>query len=145
MAAHKSEIFVQFKEGPYLSTDAKAHAMPNIIQIMIQPEEGISVRFNAKIPGAGLGVHPFKMKFDYTDYYNMSSLTGYEPILYDCMNGDQMLFKRADMIETGWALVAPILKVWNASAPNFPNYASGSDGPKEADDLLEKDGRKWLL
>ena len=86
------------------------------------------------------------MKFKYIDYFGIKLETGYETILYDCMNGDHLLFKNAEMIELGWALVQPILDVWGAITPHdFPNYAINSQGPQAADILLEQDGRKWML
>ncbi len=84
------------------------------------------------------------MDFRYGDYFGSNPSTGYERLLYDCMCGDATLFQRADMVETGWSVVTPILDVWKALPPrSFPNYASGSCGPKEADQLLERDGREW--
>jgi glucose-6-phosphate 1-dehydrogenase len=84
------------------------------------------------------------MDFEYADYFGSKPSTGYERLLYDCMTGDAMLFQRADMVEAGWSVVAPVLDVWKALPPrNFPNYAAGTWGPKEADELLERDGRRW--
>ena len=84
------------------------------------------------------------MKFEYADYFGSQPSTGYERLLHDCMIGDQTLFQRADMVEAGWSVVDPVLELWKALPPrNFPNYASGAWGPKEADDLLERDGRRW--
>jgi glucose-6-phosphate 1-dehydrogenase len=86
------------------------------------------------------------MKFKYSDYYGVKPQTGYETILYDCMNGDHLLFKKDDIVELGWAIVQPVLDVWGGLPPrDFPNYAAGTCGPAEADELLQKDGRKWLL
>ena len=84
------------------------------------------------------------MSFNYKDYFGSTPSTGYERLIYDCMNGDQTLFQRADMVEAGWSVVDPILDVWQALPPRaFPNYASGTWGPKEADELLKRDGRQW--
>lgn len=85
------------------------------------------------------------MNFRYEDYFGSAPSTGYERLLYDCMCGDATLFQRADMVETGWSVVTPIIDVWKALPPrSFPNYAAGTWGPKEADEMLEKDGRHWL-
>ncbi len=144
---HTSEIIVQFRSGPSaLFSGAELKVQPNLLKIYIQPEEGISLIFNSKIPGSGLRLGQVDMKFKYSDYYGIKPQTGYETILYDCMNGDHLLFKPADIVELGWAIVQPVLDVWSALTPReFPNYAAGTWGPKEADELLLKDGRKWLL
>jgi glucose-6-phosphate 1-dehydrogenase len=84
------------------------------------------------------------MDFNYAERFGRTPSTGYETLLYDCMCGDATLFQRADSVEDGWAVVEPILDVWKALPPRtFPNYASGTWGPKEADDLLARDGRAW--
>ena len=153
LQAHQSEISIQFKSGPSTLFDgsekrapSEQKILPNLLRIFIQPEEGISLRFNAKIPGPALELGQVNMKFKYSDYFGVKPQTGYETILYDCMNGDHLLFNHADMVETEWAHVQPIIDVWDALPPrNFPNYAAGSWGPQEADDLLLNDGRKWLL
>lgn len=146
MPIHKSEIVVQFRSGPSNLFSGEQKIMPNVLRISIQPDEGISLRFNAKIPGPTLELGPVEMKFKYSDYFGIEPKTGYEMILYDCMNGDHLLFTQAHMVETEWTLVQPILDVWGALPPrDFPNYAAGTIGPKEADELLQKDGRKWIL
>lgn len=86
------------------------------------------------------------MNFKYSDYFGIAPQTGYETVLYDCMNGDHTLFERAEMVETAWSILQPILDVWGALKPNdFPNYSAGSWGPAAADELLKQDGREWLL
>lgn len=147
MKVRTSEIIIQFKSGPSsLFSGSEQIIAPNLLRIYIQPDEGISLHFNAKIPGPSIQLSPVDMKFKYSDYFGIKPQTGYETILYDCMNGDHLLFSRAEMIETGWALLQPVLDVWSALTPReFPNYAAGTWGPKEGDLLLEKDGRKWLV
>ena len=144
MAKHVTEIIVQFKSEPAcILTNAK-ESLPNILRIFIQPDEGISLRFNAKIPGPELKLGQVEMKFRYSDYFGIKPQTGYETILYDCMNGDHLLFNQADMVEVAWAILQPILDVWGALPPrSFPNYEAGSWGPKAAEELLSHDGRKW--
>jgi glucose-6-phosphate 1-dehydrogenase len=84
------------------------------------------------------------MEFKYADFFGAKPSTGYETLLYDCFVGDATLFQRADTVESGWSVVAPMLEVWRALQPRtFPNYAAGSWGPREADELLERDGRAW--
>jgi glucose-6-phosphate 1-dehydrogenase len=118
--------------------------MPNQLVLHIQPEEGISLRFAAKTPGPVMRLGTVDMDFEYADYFGKQTTTGYERLLHDCMVGDATLFQRADMVEAGWSVVSPILDVWKALPPrSFPNYAAGTWGPKEADALLEHDGRHW--
>lgn len=147
MKVHASEIVIQFRSGPSsLFSGSEQKELPNLLRIYIQPEEGISMHFNAKIPGPSMQLSPVDMKFKYSDYFGIKPQTGYETILYDCMNGDHLLFNRAEMVETSWAIVQPILDVWGSLTPrDFPNYAAGTYGPAEADTLLQQDGRKWLL
>jgi glucose-6-phosphate 1-dehydrogenase len=116
----------------------------NRLVIHIQPDEGISLRFGAKIPGPIMRLGAVEMDFNYVDYFGSVPSTGYERLLYDCMVGDATLFQRADMVEAGWSVIEPVLDVWTALPPRaFPNYAAGAWGPKEADELLERDGREW--
>jgi glucose-6-phosphate 1-dehydrogenase len=111
----------------------------------LQPNEGISLRFGAKVPGPVMKLGTVKMDFDYDDYFGATPNTGYERLMLDCMMGDATLFQRADMVEAGWSLIQPVLDVWKALPPrSFPNYEAGSWGPKEADELLERDGRHWI-
>jgi glucose-6-phosphate 1-dehydrogenase len=147
LKARTSEIIIQFKSGPSTLFSGCQHKVtPNLLRIYIQPDEGISLQFNAKIPGPSLQLGQVDMKFKYSDYFGITPQTGYETIIYDCMRGDHLLFKKADMVETEWALVQPILDAWSASTPSeFPNYAPGTWGPKAADELIQKDGREWLL
>jgi glucose-6-phosphate 1-dehydrogenase len=146
MATRFTEITIQFKEAPLmLFRDTPVDQLkPNLLVIQIQPEEGISLRFGAKVPGPNVNIGAVRMNFKYVDYFGSSPSTGYETLLYDCMTGDSTLFQRADMVEAGWSIVDPILKSWDEhAARDFPNYAAGTWGPKEADDLLERDGRHW--
>ncbi len=141
-----SEIAVQFKCAPLmLFRDTPVEKLkPNLLVIKIQPDEGISLRFEGKVPGPALRLGTVRMHFQYEDYFGRQAHTGYETLLYDCMLGDSTLFHRSDMVEAGWCVVTPILDVWKALAPrNFPNYGAGTWGPKEADDLIQKDGRTW--
>src|SRR5215475_14703690 len=141
-----TEIAIQFRRTPFQlfrKTPIK-DPRPNRFVIHIQPEEGISLRFGAKVPGSVMKLGLVNMDFDYARDFGTSHSTGYERLLYDCMVGDATLFQRADMVEAGWRVIQPVIDVWKAlPARGFPNYASGSWGPQEADDLLERDGRAW--
>jgi len=141
-----TEIAIQFRRAPFiLFRDTPVEKLnPNLLVLHIQPDEGISLRFGAKEPGPVVRIGSVDMNFRYVDYFGSEPSTGYERLLYDCMIGDATLFQRADMIEAGWTVVQPILDVWSALPPrNFPNYKAGSMGPKEADELIERDRRKW--
>jgi glucose-6-phosphate 1-dehydrogenase len=143
-----TEIAIQFRRAPFvLFRDTPVESLsPNILVLHIQPEEGISLSFGAKFPGPIMRLGNVDMSFAYSDYFGSSPSTGYERLLHDCMIGDATLFQRADMVEAGWSVVAPVLDVWTALRPRtFPNYPAGAWGPKEADELLARDGRKWRL
>jgi glucose-6-phosphate 1-dehydrogenase len=146
MAQRHTEIAIQFKRMPFeLFRKAPFHKLhTNTLVIQIQPSEGISLSFGAKIPGPLLRVGSVDMSFEYSKYFGADAYTGYEVLLYDCMIGDATLFQRADMVEAGWSVVDPVLDVWRALPPRkFPNYASGTWGPADADQLLEVDERQW--
>ena len=146
MAARHSSIVIQFKKAPFmLFRDTPVERLTtNRIVIHIQPDEGITLHFGAKIPGPIVNMGAVDMDFNYLDHFGEQVSTGYERLLFDCMIGDATLFQRADMVEAGWRIVAPVLDVWNAlPARGFPNYESGSWGPPESDQLLVRDGRSW--
>jgi glucose-6-phosphate 1-dehydrogenase len=141
-----SQVIIVFKSDTSCLFRSNQKPLPNILKIYIQPDEGISLRFNAKIPGLLLNLGQVEMSFKYGDYFGIRPITGYETILYECMNGEHMLFKKAKMTEAGWAVVQPILDIWSVLKPrDFPNYPAGTWGPKKADQLLKRDGRKWLF
>ncbi len=141
-----TEIAIQFKCAPFVpfrrtSVDCLP---PNELVLHIQPCEGISLRFEAKVPGPIVRLGTVNMDFNYRDYFGSNPSTGYERLLYDCMIGDATLFQRADMVEASWSVVQPILETWMATPPkNFPSYAAGTWGPPEAQELIERDGRQW--
>jgi glucose-6-phosphate 1-dehydrogenase len=146
LAARKSQLSIRFKESPgVLFRGTQVHAPPpNWLLVRIQPDEGIALEFGAKIPGPAVKVGDVRMDFKYADYFGAEPRTGYETLLYDVMIGDATLFQRADNVEAGWRVVQPVLDVWGNEKPgNFPNYAAGSQGPAEADELLARDGNKW--
>lgn len=146
LAKRHTEIAIQFKRMPFeLFRNAPFHqGHTNTLVIQIQPVEGISLSFGAKIPGPVLRVGSVDMSFEYSKYFGADAYTGYEVLLYDCMIGDATLFQRADMVEAGWTVIDPVLDVWRALPPRkFPNYAAGSWGPAECNHLLEADNRQW--
>lgn len=146
LAKRHTEITIQFKRAPFqLFRQTAIHKLQtNRLVIQIQPDEGMALSFGAKVPGPLLRIGSVEMSFEYSRYFGTEPNTGYEVLLYDCMIGDATLFQRADMVEAGWQIIDPVLDVWKAlPARNFPNYAAGAWGPKEADDLMERDGRQW--
>ncbi len=146
MPEKRSTIIIQFKQAPFiLFRDTPVEKLTtNRIVIHIQPDEGITLHFGAKIPGPIVNMGAVDMDFNYLDHFGEQVSTGYERLLFDCMIGDATLFQRADMVEAGWSIVDPILDVWKAlPARAFPNYPAGTWGPKDADQLLETDGRAW--
>ncbi|MBL8152295.1 MAG: glucose-6-phosphate dehydrogenase, partial [Blastocatellia bacterium] len=147
MTRRVSEVAIQFKEVPHLlfqqtETDS---IKPNVLVLRIQPDEGITLKFGAKMPGQGVHIRDVNMDFSYGTQFGRHSPEAYERLLLDCMLGDPTLFARRDMVEKGWELFTPVLDVWRDEKPtNFPNYEAGSWGPVEADDFLAKDGgRRW--
>jgi glucose-6-phosphate 1-dehydrogenase len=148
MPQRLSEVVVQFKRPPFaLFRETEiADLDPNQLVIRVQPDEGISLSFGAKIPGATMRIGNVDMDFDYAEHFGSEVATGYERLLHDAFVGDQTLFQRADMVEAGWDVVQPVLDVWGAlAARDFPNYAAGTWGPKESFELLARDGRRWRL
>lgn len=146
MPRKHTTIVIQFKTAPFvLFRDTPIEKLTtNRIVLHIQPDEGITLHFGAKIPGPLVKMGSVDMDFDYAEHFDETVSTGYERLLYDCMIGDATLFQRADMVEASWRIVSPVLDVWDAiPARNFPNYTSGTWGPEEADELLENDGKAW--
>jgi glucose-6-phosphate 1-dehydrogenase len=147
LAKRVSEIAIQFKSAPLMlfrSHCCQDQVQPNQLIVRIQPDEGIALRFQAKIPGTEIALGLVRMDFKYADYFGTPPSTGYETLLYDCMTGDSTLFHRADLIETGWKVVTPILEAWSRDTTSpIPTYPAGTWGPPEADALLARDGREW--
>lgn len=149
MSERYSEVVIQYKCAPNMmfigQHERRKNMKPDKLVLRIQPNEGISMGFNAKVPGIGFNVSQVRMDFDYNDYFDKTTTSsGYETLIYDCLCGDAMLFKRADNIEVCWELLQPILDVWQSqAADSFPNYSASSEGPNEADELLTRDGFSW--
>ena len=144
LAARRTEIAIHFKPAPYqIFKDTPVDQLtPNIVKIMVDPEQGMDTQFSAKVPGPVMALGKVDTSFKYKDFFDEKPNVGYETLLYDCMIGDATLFQRADNIEASWAVVQPAIEAWKEGEPEF--YAAGSQGPKGADDLLAKEGRKWL-
>jgi glucose-6-phosphate 1-dehydrogenase len=140
-----TEIRVQFKRPPHLTfgREAMQEVDPNAITLRIQPEEGISLKFGAKVPSAGLRIRSVTMDFQYMTSFLVEAPEAYERLLLDCMIGDPTLFTRADEVETAWKLIDPIEESWRNGRPPLGMYAAGTWGPPEAARLLQADGREW--
>jgi glucose-6-phosphate 1-dehydrogenase len=148
LAKRVTEITIQFKQPPQLLFKSQSGAcrelQPNLIAMRIQPDEGISLRFGAKVPSPNMEVCPVNMNFSYAEAFGKSSANGYERLLLDAMLGDATLFAHRDGVEATWSLLTPVLDFWANNKPkDFPNYSAGTWGPKSADELLARDGRAW--
>jgi glucose-6-phosphate 1-dehydrogenase len=146
MPKRLTEIAIQFKQPPFVLFRGTGidRLNPNVLIIRIQPNEGISLAFDAKVPGPLDKLGTVTMDFSYADYFGTEPSTGYETLLYDAMIGDQTLFHRMDMVEAGWQVVAPILSRWRRDAANgLAFYEPGTPGPQQAQELLASDSRQW--
>jgi glucose-6-phosphate 1-dehydrogenase len=146
LAKRVTEIAIQFKRPPLLlfKSCAVEDVSPNVLVNRIQPDEGVSLTFEVKPPGPDLCVSPLSLDFKYEQAFGNSPPEAYETLLEDCIEGDSTLFTRHDWVELAWSLMDPFIQTWQISKPrDFPNYEAGSWGPKEADDFLQRDGRRW--
>jgi glucose-6-phosphate 1-dehydrogenase len=141
-----TEIAVQFRDVPlrFFGDPGGMDAEPNVLALRIQPEEGISLKFGAKVPGPAIEVEPVKMDFLYGSAFGEEPPEAYERLLLEAMLGDSTLFIRRDEVEAAWGIVSAVHEGWEDGAPPaFPNYEAGTWGPEAADRLLERDGRAW--
>ncbi len=141
-----SEIAIQFREVPLLIFQSAAQqTTPNVLTMRVHPNEGISLRFEAKMPGPDLRTRTVDMDFSYGSSFGVTSSDAYDRLLIDCMLGDQTLFTRSDEVEEAWRVVSPALMAWEApSDPALvPQYEAGTWEPAEAELLINRDGRKW--
>jgi glucose-6-phosphate 1-dehydrogenase len=149
LAKRVTEITIQFKLPPLLLfKDAQGKGgegiRPNVLSMRIQPDEGITLQFGAKVPGPTMNISKVNMDFSYAEAFGKSSANGYERLLLDAMLGDATLFAHRDGVEATWSLMTPILQAWaNDPIRDLPNYAAGTWGPATADALMKGDGRKW--
>ncbi len=141
-----TSISVVFKPAPYqIFRDTFVERLtPNVLTFQIAPEQSMATDFTAKVPGPVMRLGRVSAEFYYHDFFDEGPNVGYETLLYDCMIGDATLFQRADNIEAGWAVVQPIIEDWAKGEGQVESYRAGSDGPSGADDLLRRDGRRWL-
>jgi glucose-6-phosphate 1-dehydrogenase len=146
LGVKRTEIAIKFKQAPFaMFRDTPVDRLSqNYLIISTEPTEGIALQFNTKVPGPAINIDGVEMKFRYKDYFQAEPSTGYETLIYDCMIGDNILFQRADSVEAGWRAVQPFLDAWkNAGGRGLKVYEPGSEGPEEANDLLERDARSW--
>jgi len=142
-----TEIAITFKHPPgvLFHKPGQVHE-PNVLAIRIQPNEGISLKINCKVPGPSSPIQPVKMDFRYGAFFGLMPPDAYERLICDCIAGDNTLFARQDEVFHSWQLFTPLLDYWAATPPSdFPNYDAGSWGPKAAEEMLARDGRKWRL
>ncbi len=141
-----SEIAVQFRRTPHLvfRRNPETPAEPNRLILRIQPDEGISLQFGAKLPGSEPRIKLVDMDFDYHKAFGAEPPEAYERLLLDAMKGDATLFARGDWVDLSWELLEPVVQAWGKGDPRkFPNYEAGTWGSAEADTLLEREGRDW--
>jgi glucose-6-phosphate 1-dehydrogenase len=147
LAERLTEVNIHFRAVPLVLFKEEAAGsvlQPAVLTLRIQPHEGISLRFVAKVPGTRVAMQPVKMDFLYGTSFGQSPPEAYERLLLDCLLGDQTLFARADEVEAAWGLIDPILRAWAESPPtDFPSYEAGTWGPGSADRLLGHEGRAW--
>ena len=145
LSGRQTEISIHYKAAPYrmFADTAVDKLTPNVVRLLIDPEQGFATQFDAKRPGPQMQLGRVATSMRYKDFFDEPPNVGYETLLYDCMMGDATLFQRADAIEATWSAVQPLLDAWaKGDAPQA--YAAGSSGPAGADALLERDGRQWL-
>ncbi len=150
MPKRVTDIAIQFHAPPLglFSQETKSglrEARPNLLVLRIQPEEGISLRFLSKSPGSGMRVRPVSMDFNYGSSFGERSPTAYETLLLDAMTGDPTLYTRQDMVDASWQIVQPILDSWANTKFDFPNYDSGSWGPRASEEMLARQGHVWRI
>ncbi len=145
LTGRQTEISIHYKPAPYrMFRDTPVDSLtPNIVRLLIDPDQGLESQFDAKVPGPQMRLGRVAMSMRYKDYFDEKPNVGYETLLYDCMTGDATLFQRADAIEASWRVVQPLLESWGRGEGDVEDYPAGSQGPTAADTLLEKDGRNW--
>jgi glucose-6-phosphate 1-dehydrogenase len=148
MPKRVTEIAIQFRPAPLAifngdGAGAGPDGAPNLLIVRIQPEEGISLKFLSKRPGAGMNLRPVSMDFNYGSSFGERSPSAYETLLLDAIIGDATLYTRQDMVEASWSVVEPIENVWREMDFHFPNYPAGTWGPKASDEMLARRGHEW--
>jgi glucose-6-phosphate 1-dehydrogenase len=142
-----TEISIVFKDAPgFLFRQSQQRIATNVLSIRIQPDEGISLTIDCKVPGMQTSIQPVKMDFRYGSFFGGTPPEAYERLILDCMIGDPTLFARSDETLKSWELLTPVLQRWEEQgAIDFPNYASGTWGPESAEAMIRKTGRNWRL
>lgn len=152
LAKRESEIAVQFRSPPHMmfGQQTRDSLRPNTLVMRVQPNEGVALNFEVKVPGAAVAltsnieIAPVDMAFDYAEAFGEVSAPAYETLLLDVMIGEATLFTRSDEVEAAWRVVDPLIQYWESHTPKrMPTYAAGSWGPREADELIEEDGVEW--
>jgi glucose-6-phosphate 1-dehydrogenase len=143
-----TDIAIRFQTAPHSvfngdNHDAGPWGRANLLILRVQPEEGISLQFLSKQPGSGMKLRPVSMDFKYGSSFGTRTPSAYETLLVDALTGDATLYTRQDMVEASWRVVQPILENWAGRKFDFPNYAAGSWGPREADEMLARNGHAW--
>jgi glucose-6-phosphate 1-dehydrogenase len=141
-----SEVVVRFRSPPLalFQVQCESPVYPNDLIIRVQPEEGISWRFNGKVPGGAMNIKPVAMSMAYSTTFHAEPPEAYERLIFDAISGDQTLFIRGDETEAAWAVVDPIVQYWETNHVQPEPYTPGTWGPQRAIDLIEHDGRRWL-
>ncbi|PIS02946.1 MAG: glucose-6-phosphate dehydrogenase [Chlamydiae bacterium CG10_big_fil_rev_8_21_14_0_10_42_34] len=142
-----TEIAIVFNDAPGVLFKQNGRKNdPNVLAMRIQPDEGIAMKINCKVPGPSSPIQPVKMDFRYGSYFGQSPPEAYERLIWDCITGDSTLFARADEVEQSWKILTPLLDHWEKNPKSeFPNYAAGTWGPAAADEMIAKDNRSWRI
>jgi glucose-6-phosphate 1-dehydrogenase len=147
LADKSSEVLIRFQRPPHVmfNLPKDAEFVPNLLALCIQPDEGVHLKFQAKVPDSAQAMSPVDMEFHYRSSFDGQPLPdAYERLLLDALHGDASLFARSDEIELAWKLIDPVITGWqSADAPPLRTYVPGSWGPPEADAFIEADGRRW--
>jgi glucose-6-phosphate 1-dehydrogenase len=146
MPKRVSEIAIQFRRAPHMLLASGGGQRPrkNVLILRIQPDDGLALRLDVKVPGPGMRVRPVDMSFLYKNAFTGESPEAYQRLLLDAMRADPTLFARTDEVETAWALITPLLQAWSdPNAPHPEHYPAGSWGPDASDSLLARDGNRW--
>jgi glucose-6-phosphate 1-dehydrogenase len=137
-----SALFRPAPHPPFLEIAGEG-LRPNVLIIHVQPDEGISLRIGAKVPGQGMRIQPVHLDFHYNRAFHFHLPEAYERLILDCILGDATLFTRIDEVEAQWSFVDSVVGQWEDSKPEFPNYHAGSKGPRSAEAMMARDNRAW--
>jgi glucose-6-phosphate 1-dehydrogenase len=146
LARKLSEVVVRFRSPPLtlFQKQCESPVYSNDLVIRVQPEEGLSWRMNGKVPGGAMNIKQVALDMEYKTAFKVEPPEAYERLIFDAILGDQTLFIRGDEAEAAWQIIDPIEEYWASSKTPPESYAPGTWGPKKANDLIEKDGRRWL-